>query len=71
MKAQKDTQGHAPAALTPDKKGGSHLRRGWVHPKAGIDTWEITKSTAATGTRNSVRSGRSLVATPTEPPRLF
>lgn len=56
---------HAPAALPLEKKGGSHLRRGWVGPKAGIVVLEITKSTP-----NSVRPARRLVATLTELPRL-
>jgi hypothetical protein len=71
MKAPEDTQGHTPAVLPPKKKGGSHFSTGWVGPKAGIDILAITKSAAATGTRNSVRPGRSLVATPTELQRLL
>jgi hypothetical protein len=71
MKAPEYTQGHAPAVLPPEKKGGSHFSRGWVGPKDDIDILEITKSAAATGTRNSVRPGRSLVATPTELQRLI
>jgi hypothetical protein len=63
-------QRHAPAALPRERKGGSHFRRGWVGPKAGIDVLEITKFTARTGTRNSVRPAPSLVARPTELPRL-
>ena len=39
-------------------------------PPAGIEVLQIKKSTATTGTRNPARPARSLVATPTEPPRL-
>jgi hypothetical protein len=63
-------QRHAPAALPPEKKGGSHLRRDWVGPRVGIDVSEITKYTAPTGTRNSVRPSPSLVARLTDLPRL-
>ena len=32
-----DGQGHAPAALPPEKRPGNHCIGGWVGPWAGLD----------------------------------
>jgi hypothetical protein len=30
---------HAPAALAPRKRLGTHCKGGWVGPRAGLDSW--------------------------------
>jgi hypothetical protein len=30
-------QGHAPAALPPGRRGGTHCIGGWIDPRAGLE----------------------------------
>jgi len=34
-------QQHAPAALYPRERPGTHFTGGWAGPRAGLDGWEI------------------------------
>jgi hypothetical protein len=36
-------QCHAPAALLPKKRLGTHCTAGWVGPRAGLEVWEISR----------------------------
>ena len=60
-------QQHAPAALYPRERHGTHFTGGWVGPRAGLDGWKISPH------RNSIpgRLARSSVAIPTEPPAPY
>jgi len=51
------SQGHAPAALRPGKRPGTHCIGGWVGPRAGLDT--CGKSRPPTGIRSPDRPVRS------------
>jgi len=57
-------QQHAPAALYPRKRSGTHFTGGWVGSRAGLDGQKISSS------RDSIpdRLARSSVAIPTELP---
>jgi len=35
-------QQHAPAALYPRERPGTHGTGGWVSPRAGLDGWKIS-----------------------------
>jgi hypothetical protein len=50
-------QRHAPAALTPGKRPGTHCIGGWVGPRAGMN--ERGKSHPTTGIRPPNRRARS------------
>ena len=50
-------QRHAPAALNPGKRPGTHCIGGWVDPRAGLDG--CGKSRPRTGIRSPDRSARS------------
>jgi hypothetical protein len=38
-----DGQHHAPAALPPGEKPGTHCTGGWVGPRAGLDVCEKSR----------------------------
>jgi hypothetical protein len=38
-----DGQRHAPVALPPEKRLGTHCTRGWVDPRAGLEKFEISR----------------------------
>ena len=50
-------QHHAPAALYPQERPGTHFTGGWVGPRAGLD--RCGKSRPPTGIRASDRPARS------------
>jgi len=52
-----DGERHAPAALPPGNRPGTHCIRGWVGPRAGPDGWG--KSRPPTGIRSPDRQARS------------
>ena len=35
------SQNHAPAALHPRERPGTHFTEGWVGPRAGLDGWKM------------------------------
>ena len=37
-------QQHAPAALNPRKRHGTHFTGGWVDTRAGLDVWKISST---------------------------
>jgi len=37
-----NSQQHAPAALYPWARPGTHFTGGWVGPRAGLDGWKIS-----------------------------
>ena len=55
-------QRHAPAALYPRERPGTHCTGGWVGPRAGLDRGR--KSGPPTGIRSPDRPARMLVQTP-------
>ena len=61
-------QRHAPAALYPRERPGTHCIGGWVGPRAGLD--KCGKSRPPTGIRSSDRPAPQPVAIPTEPTLL-
>ena len=50
-------QGHAPAALSPGKRPGTHRIGGWVETRAGLDGWG--NSRPPTGIRPPDRPART------------
>jgi len=58
-------QQHAPAALYPRERLGTHFTEGWVVPRAGLDGWE---NLVLTGIRSRTVQPGSSVAIPTELP---
>ena len=55
-------QQHAPAALYPRERPGTHCTGGWVGPRAGLDRRKISSLPGPD------RPARSSVAIPTELP---
>ena len=48
-----DGQLHAPAALPPGKRAGTHCIRGWVGPRAGLDRCGKTRPPPGFDTRTA------------------
>ena len=65
-----NSQLHAPAALYPANNPGFHWIRGYVDPKAGLDTFKKRKIPSPCQDSKPDRLARSLVSIPTALYRL-